>query len=225
MRTTTLPGSPLICLALVLAALLAGCLGAQAPPQNLPGVEVREYRGQRLSSVNDFQENAINGVQYVNVSTYRLTVGGLVGEERNFTYDQVVGEFPHYEKVVTLNCVEGWSATILWQGVKVSDLIDAAGPDPGANTVIFTAVDGYTTSLPLDYITRNQILLAYGMNNITIPDERGFPFILVAEDKWGYKWIKWVNGIQLSDDPSYRGYWESQGYSNSGDLNRSFLGS
>jgi DMSO/TMAO reductase YedYZ molybdopterin-dependent catalytic subunit len=62
------------------------------------------------------------------------------------------------------------------------------------------------------------------MNNITIPDERGFPFMLVAEDRWGYKWIKWVTGIRLSDDPSYHGYWESRGYSNIGDLNKSFFG-
>jgi DMSO/TMAO reductase YedYZ molybdopterin-dependent catalytic subunit len=47
--------------------------------------------------------------------------------------------------------------------------------------------------------------------------------MLVAEDKWGYKWIKWVTEIRLSDDPTYRGYWESRGYSNSGDLNRSFF--
>jgi DMSO/TMAO reductase YedYZ molybdopterin-dependent catalytic subunit len=45
----------------------------------------------------------------------------------------------------------------------------------------------------------------------------------VAENKWGYKWIKWVTRIELSDQ-DYRGYWEQRGYSNSGDLNASFLG-
>jgi DMSO/TMAO reductase YedYZ molybdopterin-dependent catalytic subunit len=188
-------------------------------------VEVREYHGEALSPVNDFRENSISGPQQVNITDYRLTVDGLVRDEKVFTYDQVLGGFPHYEKVVTLFCVEGWDATILWQGVKVSDLIDAAGPDPRANTVIFTAADGYTTSLPLDYIVARDILLAYGMNNITMPVERGYPFELVAEDKWGYKWIRWVTGIRISDDPTYRGYWESHGYSNTGDLkNRSFLG-
>jgi DMSO/TMAO reductase YedYZ molybdopterin-dependent catalytic subunit len=45
----------------------------------------------------------------------------------------------------------------------------------------------------------------------------------VAESKWGYKWIKWVTEIELSDDTSYRGYWEERGYSNNGDLGGSFL--
>jgi len=224
MSTTTISGMALLCAALVLAGILAGCLGGRESPQQLPGVEVRDYQGHPLSSVNDFRENSIRGPQEVNSTDYRLTIDGLVKEEKSFTYDQVLGEFPHYRKMVTLFCVEGWDATILWEGIKVSDLIDAAGPDPRANTAIFTGADGYTTSLPLDYLTRNQILLAYRMNNITLPVARGYPFELVAEDRWGYKWIRWVTGIRLSDDPAYRGYWESRGYSNTADLNRSFFG-
>jgi len=65
--------------------------------------------------------------------------------------------------------------------------------------------------------------MAYSMNNITIPAERGFPFMLVAEEKWGYKWIKWITKIELSDDETYRGYWERRGYSDSGDLDWSFF--
>ena len=38
------------------------------------------------------------------------------------------------------------------------------------------------------------------MNNVTIPPERGFPFMLVAESKWGYKWIKWVTKIEVSNN-------------------------
>jgi DMSO/TMAO reductase YedYZ molybdopterin-dependent catalytic subunit len=223
MSTTTISGIALLCACLALAGLFAGCLGGQQPPQQLSGVEVREYQGQPLSSVNDFRENSILGPQQVNITDYRLTVVGLVSEEKSFTYDQVLQGFPHYQKVTTLFCVEGWDATILWQGVKVSDLINAAGADPRANTVIFTGADGYTSSEPLDYITRNNILMAYGMNNITMPVDRGYPFALVAEDRWGYKWIRWVTDIRLSDDPTYRGYWESRGYSNTGDLNRSFF--
>ncbi len=226
MSTTTVSGKILpvaaLVLALALAGISAGCLGDRESPGQLSGVEVRDYQGQPLSSVNDFRENSIRGPQYVNITDYRLTIDGLVKEEKIFTYDQVLG-FPHYQKMVTLFCVEGWDATILWEGVKVSDLIDAAGADPRANTVIFTGADGYTTSLPLDFITRNNILLAYRMNNITLPVERGYPFELVAEDRWGYKWIRWVTGIRLSDDPTYRGYWESRGYSNTADLNRSFF--
>lgn len=96
----------------------------------------------------------------------------------------------------------------------VKDLIQEAGPEPNASTVIFHAVDGYTTALPRDYIADKNIILAYKMNNLTIPPERGFPFELVAESKYGYKWIKWVTGLELSNNTSYLGYWESRGYPN-----------
>jgi DMSO/TMAO reductase YedYZ molybdopterin-dependent catalytic subunit len=62
------------------------------------------------------------------------------------------------------------------------------------------------------------------MNNVTIPPERGFPFQLVAESKWGYKWIKWVSEVELTDDAGFKGYWESRGYSNNGDLDKPMYG-
>lgn len=189
----------------------------------LDNVEVKEYKGQKLSSVNDFRENSIKGPQYIDKNTYNLEVTGLVYDPKNYTYEEVIKDHQNYEKVVTLYCVEGWDVTILWKGVLVKDIIKEANPTPNANTVIFYAYDGYSTSFPLDYIENNNILLAYKMNNVTIPSERGFPFQLVAEDKWGYKWIKWVTKIELSNDPNYHGYWESRGYSNTGNLNESFL--
>jgi DMSO/TMAO reductase YedYZ molybdopterin-dependent catalytic subunit len=70
---------------------------------------------------------------------------------------------------------------------------------------------------------KNDILIAYKMNNVTLPTERGFPFQLVAESKWGYKWIKWITEIELSSDTTYKGYWEQRGYSNEGNLNKSFF--
>lgn len=189
----------------------------------LDNVEVKEYKGQKLSSVNDFRENSIKGPQYIDINNYRLEVTGLVNNPKNYTYEEVTKGHQNYEKVVKLDCVEGWDVTILWKGILVKDLIKEINPSPDANTIIFYAYDGYSTSFPRDYIENNNILLAYKMNNATIPPERGFPFQLVAEDKWGYKWIKWVTKIELSNDPSYQGYWESRGYSNSGDLNESFL--
>lgn len=189
----------------------------------LAASEVRSYQGEKLSSVTDFRENSIKGPQHVNMSTYRLEIGGLVTTPQSLTYNQVMA-LPDYRKVVTLHCVEGWDAKILWNGIKVGDLLREAGTLPDANTVIFYAYDGYSTSLPLDYIEKNDILLAYGMNNVTLPEDRGYPFQLVAEDKWGYKWIKWVTKIELSHDPSYRGYWEQRGYSIGGDTGSPFFG-
>jgi len=189
----------------------------------LSPAEVREYQGEQLSSIADFRENSIRGPQHVNASTYTLTVDGQVKERKDYSYDALMERFPHYRKVVTLYCVEGWDVTILWEGLKVEDLLQEAGAEPEANTVIFHAEDGYSSSLPLACIEDRDILLAYAMNNVTLPAERGFPFQLVAEDRWGYKWVKWVTRIDVSDDENYRGYWESRGYSNNGSIDRSFF--
>jgi DMSO/TMAO reductase YedYZ molybdopterin-dependent catalytic subunit len=214
-----------VLLFVALVALLA--LKTQLPGpspeiESLKPVEVRDYEGTPLSSIADFRENSIKGPQRVDRANYTLAVDGLVRENKTFTYDEVIGSHARYRKMVTLYCVEGWDVTILWDGVLVRDLIDEAGADPGATSVVFYAADGYSTSLPLGYVRDRDILMAYAMNNVTLPAERGFPFQLVAEDRWGYKWIKWITRIELTN-LSYYGYWESRGYSNSGDLNRSFL--
>jgi DMSO/TMAO reductase YedYZ molybdopterin-dependent catalytic subunit len=191
--------------------------------ETLENVEIREYEGENLSSINTFRENSIKGPQYIDMENYTLTVSGLVNNELQLTYDEVVNGYQNFEKVVTLYCVEGWSVTILWEGVLVKDLIEEAGAEPNATTVIFYAYDGYSTSVPLDYILDKNILMAYKMNNVTLPPERGFPFELVAESKWGYKWIKWITEIELSDNEDYRGFWESYGYSNDASLNKGFF--
>jgi len=205
----------------VVAAILL--TGRGSGPVELSAAEVRQYQGEDLSSINDFRENSIKGPQYVDRETYRLEVTGLVGNPGSYTYDQVVDNHTPYKKVVTLDCVEGWSVKILWEGVLVSDLIDEAQPSPDARVVIFHAADGYTSSLPIEYFRDRNIIMAYKMNDVTIPPERGFPFMLVAESKWGYKWVKWITGIEFSSDTSYGGYWEDRGYSDGGDLDSDFF--
>jgi DMSO/TMAO reductase YedYZ molybdopterin-dependent catalytic subunit len=198
-------------------------LSAKTKAGFLKSVEIRDYKGEHLSSINDFRENSIKGPQHVDRNTYRLKIIRLVEKPAQYGYDQAVQNHRHYEKVVKLDCVEGWSVTILWEGILLSDLIKASKPLPKAKVVIFHAYDGYTTSFPIEYIMKNNILMAYKMNNLVMPPERGFPFELVAESKWGYKWIKWITEIELSDNVNYKGYWESRGYSNEGNLNKGFF--
>lgn len=225
MNGMTLPKYSLFLFLLAIAILIIVVLSsffAQSPELiMLSEREITEYEGEPLSSILDFRENSIRGPQYIDRESYRMQIGGLVETPRTYTYDEVLA-FPHYGKVLTLYCVEGWDVTIFWEGILVSDLLDSATVQPGANTVVFSAYDGYSTSLPLDYTRDKDVLLAYRMNNITIPAERGYPFVLVAEEKWGYKWIKWVTTIEVSDDPGYRGYWEERWYSQTADITDDF---
>ena len=179
-------------------------------------VEINEYQGEKLGSVEDFRENSIRGVQTVDAETYELIISGLVSEPSGFSYAELQS-MSHTSKLVTINCVEGWSVKALWEGLALADLLAIAEPTDEANTVIFRAADGYTTSLPLDYVLERNLIIADRINGITLPPANGFPFQLVAEDKWGYKWIRWLTRIELSNDPDYEGFWESRGYNNGGD--------
>jgi DMSO/TMAO reductase YedYZ molybdopterin-dependent catalytic subunit len=215
---------------LALVSATSGCssrVGSGAPPAppavsrldtappvgDLRGAEVRSYKGKRLDAVSSEPENSIKGPQRIDVKTYRLAVTGLVATPLSLSYGQVTA-MPAYRKATTLHCIEGWSVTYLWQGVLIKDLLARAGYDTRAKIVIFRCADGYSESLPLDYVVRRDIILAYRMNDIVMPPERGFPFQVVAEDKLGYKWAKWVTGIEVSDDTSFTGYWESRGADN-----------
>jgi DMSO/TMAO reductase YedYZ molybdopterin-dependent catalytic subunit len=202
----------------IVSLTFAGVIYWQQSSGNTNSIDIHDYEGQQLSSIHDFRENSILGPQNISEDKYRLTIKGLVQQPQTFTYNDVITNFPAYQKVVTLHCVEGWSVTILWEGLRIMDLLATTEIDPNVTTVIFYAVDGYSTSLPLHYLENNNILMAYKMNDVTLPKERGFPFQLVAESKWGYKWIKWITTIELSDNASYEGFWESRGFSNEADV-------
>lgn len=204
-------------LVLVFVAVYYSNQAANQPPTLYPG-ETRDYQGENLSSIADFRENSIKGPQNVNASTYRLQITGLVNRPVEYTYDDVLSKFQRYQKVVTLHCVEGWSVKILWEGFLVNDLLAEARVNSSAVVVIFYAYDGYSTSLPLNYLTAKNIIIANKMNGLTLPPERGFPFQLVSESQYGYKWIKWITKIELTDNPNYLGFWESRGFPNNATL-------
>jgi DMSO/TMAO reductase YedYZ molybdopterin-dependent catalytic subunit len=212
----------------ILLILSAGCGGSNAQslpdyqPRELESVEVNQYEGEKLSSSGEFRDNSIRGPQYIDLADYSLEIKGLVDNPISLSYEEIIA-LENYKKVVTLNCVEGWSVKILWEGVRVKDLLNMAGIDHRAKTVVFHCHDGFWTNLSLNHVMIHDILLAHKMNEIVLPEERGFPFHLVAEQKWGYKWAKWVTAIELADSDEGKGYWERSGYSDDGDLDKSFF--
>ena len=180
-------------------------------------VEINEYEGEKLGSIDDFRENSIKGIQDIDIDEYRLVIDGLVENKKEYEYEKLQ-EKDHIKKVITLNCVTGWSVKALWEGIPLKILFKEVNVKDEANTVIFYSPDGYTTSLPLSFIIDNNIMIADKVNDIQLPPRQGFPFQLIAEQKYGYKWIRWITRIELSSDSEYLGYWEERGYSNSANL-------
>ena len=191
---------------------------SQATADRYQELEIRDYQGVRLDPAIGPRDNSISGIQTVDLDSYQLQLTGLVAKPGSYSYQQVLAKEPS-QRLITLYCVEGWQATVLWEGVRITDLLADAGIKDDANTVIFHCVDGYTTSLPLATIKDKEMLLAYSANGVVLPASMGFPFIVVAEDKLGYKWARWVSDIELSSDENYQGYWEKRGYDNDATVN------
>ncbi|MDD1758353.1 MAG: molybdopterin-dependent oxidoreductase [Methanotrichaceae archaeon] len=191
----------------------------EATSSHLAEVEAAEYQGVKLMPLSAQGNNAIKGTQRIDRETYRLKVTGLTERELNLSYSQIL-ELPAYSELVYMPCVEGWGFNAKWTGFRVTDLLNITGLKPEANYVLFTSVDGYSTSLLLDYLRKDNILLAYGINDVTLPQDRGFPLQLVAKDKYGYKWAKWITRIEVTDKDT-KGYWEARGYSNSANVGQS----
>jgi DMSO/TMAO reductase YedYZ molybdopterin-dependent catalytic subunit len=202
----------------MLVLTLVGCRQPFTPP---PGeTEATEYFGVKLTPISAQRNNALAGTQVINKDTYTLTVDGLVNKTLTLTYGDLQA-YPQVSKLATLPCVEGWSFIAKWTGPALASILDDAGVKPEAKILIFYTADsasGYT-SLDLSYIRDKNVIIALRLNDITLPQDRGFPFQVVAEGKLGYKWAKWVTRIEVSDNENFRGYWESRGYSNSADAN------
>jgi DMSO/TMAO reductase YedYZ molybdopterin-dependent catalytic subunit len=200
-----------IVLAVLLLVPIATCSPSNGP---LPG-EATEFMGVPLTPISQQRNNALAGTQVIDEETYQLTVDGLVDNELSLNYSDLLA-YLQVSVLADLVCVEGWRFTAKWTGPTLDSIFAGAGVQPEARIAIFYSLDspvGYT-SLELDYIQDNNITIALKDNDITLPPSRGFPFQVVAEGKWGYKWAKWVTRIELSADTSFRGYWESRGYSN-----------
>jgi DMSO/TMAO reductase YedYZ molybdopterin-dependent catalytic subunit len=178
--------------------------------------EIREYEGKRLDPFDRAYDNSIRGPQQVDSKEYRLGVTGLVQTPQSLTYQEVLA-LPNVKRAITLHCVEGWDEHLLFEGVRLADVLALAKPKKGVRTVIFYAADGYSSSLTYDDVTRLDLMLAAKINGKVLDAKRGFPFQVVAESKWGYKWVKWVTRIELSKDP-YKGFWEQRGYDNDAEV-------
>jgi DMSO/TMAO reductase YedYZ molybdopterin-dependent catalytic subunit len=190
---------------------------APAPPAS--EVEATEFQGTKLTPIRDQGNNALAGTQFIDRNTYRLTVNGLVDHPLDLSYADLLA-YPQASWLMDLNCVEGWNFTAKWTGPELNSLFNDAKVKPEAKIVIFYTADvptGYS-SLDLNYIRDNNIIIALKLNDVTLPQNRGFPFQVVAKNKYGYKWAKWVNRMELSSNTGFLGYWEIRGYDNNADI-------
>jgi DMSO/TMAO reductase YedYZ molybdopterin-dependent catalytic subunit len=152
------------------------------------------------------------GFPHRDPSEYTLKVSGLVERPFVMSYDQLLALPPTTLKK-DFQCVTGWRVLdVEWKGVKLADLLDRAGVKPNAKALRFTSFDGlYTESLTLDQARRDDVLVAYELENAPLSSDHGGPARLYVAPMYGYKSCKWLDGIEVVDEV-IPGYWENLGY-------------
>ena len=148
---------------------------------------------------------------------YRLTVDGAVDRPATLDLADLRERLPQTALTRDFQCVTGWRvADVPWRGVKLADLLDRAGVQPGATHVRFWSFDGvYTETLTLEQAQRDDVLVAHQMLGKPVTREHGGPVRLYVAPMYGYKSLKWLERIEVVtalDEPTDPGYWESLGY-------------
>lgn len=161
-----------------------------------------------------------------NFADYRLSVTGLVETPLSFTLDEL-RNMPARSQITRHDCVEGWSCIAKWSGTQLGAVLDQAKPKASARFVVYHCYDqmGGGLSAPENYYESSdlidayhpQTILAYGLNDKTLPIANGAPVRIRIERALGYKQPKYVHTIELVESFAQfgmgkGGYWEDHGY-------------
>ena len=155
---------------------------------------------------------------------WRLRVHGLVDQEVEIDWDTLVSK-PMQQALVTLTCVSNevggdLAGNAVWTGWPIRELLALAGPQPGADMVLSTSIDGFTAGTPIEALTDDRnALLAVAMNGEPLPVEHGFPVRMVVPGLYGYvSATKWVVDLKVTTFAADVAYWTPRGWSARGPI-------
>lgn len=164
-------------------------------------------------------------VPRVDPETWTLDVSGMVAHPLTLTYDELLA-MPLYEQYVTLACVSNrvgdhLVGNALWTGVRLKDVLETAGVQPGATQIVGRSVDGFTVGFPTDWALapEREPMIAVGMNRLPLPANHGFPARLIVPGLYGYvSATKWLASIELTTREAVDGYWVPLGWAKDGPI-------
>lgn len=153
-----------------------------------PGVSVKSALG-----------DAYRQLQSGAFADWRLSVEGQVATPRTFSLAELK-QLSSRTQITRHTCEEGWTAIGQWTGVPLSVVLDAAGILPAARFVLYYSFDDWVDSIDLLDALHPQTILAYGMNGRDLPIPHGAPVRLRVERQMGYKSMKYLHRIVVTDE-------------------------
>jgi DMSO/TMAO reductase YedYZ molybdopterin-dependent catalytic subunit len=153
----------------------------------------------------------------IDLKTYTLTIDGEVETPIKLSWADLL-KLPMVESESDFHCVEGWSVLgCKWEGIRFKQVAELVKPKENAKYVTFGCADGYTTSLTMEELSGDDVLLAHRLDGKPLEEGYGFPLRLVVPSKYGYKSALWVTSITFTSKKEL-GYWEKRGYSDVADV-------
>ena len=212
-----------------LAIAYAAFSEAVVQPARLAFASLQDLLDHEVTPTDRFYvvtKNLIDPV--VDASTWALTVDGLVGPNPLvLSYASIqdriqAGTLPGVDEYATMECVSNevggnLIGTAKWSGVRLSDLLLAAGIESTADWIEFTCADDYTVAIPRAQAMDPATLLVLSMNDAPLEDRHGGPARIVVPGKYGMFSAKWVTRIKAIQGP-YLGFWQQKGWTNDGPI-------
>lgn len=131
---------------------------------------------------------------------WRLVVDGMVARPASFSLADIQ-KFPSGSQITHLACEEGWSYIAEWIGAPLAHILDAVGTLPQARFVVYRSMErGWWDSIDMADALHPQTLVTYGMNGGDLPVGFGGPLRLRVPRQIGYKSVKFINQLTLTDN-------------------------
>ena len=202
------------------ATLAAGSIAGPAAAQGLREGDTPNT-WEEITSYNNFYEfgtgkdDPAKYADALTTSPWAVEIGGMVDNPGSYSFEDIMSEMTVEERIYRFRCVEAWSMVVPWNGFELADLLNLAGVQDGAKYVAFETLLRpeemwgqkrsfvpwpYREGLRLDEAMHPLTIMATGIYGKDIPNQNGAPIRLVDPWKYGFKSIKSIVKITLTDE-------------------------
>jgi DMSO/TMAO reductase YedYZ molybdopterin-dependent catalytic subunit len=144
--------------------------------------------------------DAFKRLQAEKFADWRLDINGMVARPASFSLDELKS-YPSHSQITMIQCEEGWSYIAEWNGVRLSHVLDLVGVLPQARYVVYYSIEpDWWESIDMADALHPQTFLTYGMNGDELPVGSGGPLRLRVARQLGYKSVKFITHMTVTDD-------------------------
>jgi DMSO/TMAO reductase YedYZ molybdopterin-dependent catalytic subunit len=193
-----------------------------APPPPGASFDIAELTPIVVPNDDFYRIDTRLSIPLLDAAGWTVRIHGMVERELELTYEQLAG-MPLIERYVTIACVSNEVGGYLvgnakWTGVRLTEVLEMAGVQEGANQIVGRSFDEWTAGFPTAHLAGagSESLIALLMNDEVLPAKHGFPLRLIVPHLYAWKGPKWVRGVEYMT-ADRRGFWEERGYHNVGD--------